>query len=220
MIDLEGVTKTYVTAAGEAQALRNIRWHVGRGDAVAIMGPSGCGKTTLLNLIGAMDRASSGSIVVDGQNVTKMSERDAERYRLRKVGFVFQFFNLVPSLSAMENLELPMRLAGVSQKERMAKCHSLLDTIGLTDKAHKRPEELSGGEQQRIAVCLALVNDPDVILADEPTGNLDADNLEVISGLLLSLARDRGKTVIVATHDEKVGQAFPKTFRMRDGRFE
>jgi putative ABC transport system ATP-binding protein len=220
MIDLEGVTKTYVTAAGEAPALRNIRWHVGRGDAVAIMGPSGCGKTTLLNLIGAMDRASSGSIVVDGRNVTKMSERDAERYRLRKVGFVFQFFNLVPSLSAMENLELPMRLAGVSQKERMAKCQSLLDTIGLTDKAHKRPEELSGGEQQRIAVCLALVNDPDVILADEPTGNLDADNLEVISGLLLSLARDRGKTVIVATHDEKVGQAFPKTFRMRDGRFE
>lgn len=220
MIDIDQVGKSYFTAAGETRALMNINWRIERGEAIAVMGPSGCGKTTLLNLIGSMDRASSGTITVDGQDITKMTERKSELYRLRKVGFVFQFFNLVPSLSALENLELPMVLAGVSKDERLERCRSLLETIGLADKADKRPEELSGGEQQRIAVCLALVNDPDVILADEPTGNLDVANLEVISALLLSLAEQKGKTVIVATHDQKMGSEFPKVVRMRDGRFE
>jgi len=219
MIDLKNVIKSYATAAGETQALKNINWQVNSGEALAIMGPSGCGKTTLLNLIGSMDRATQGEIVVDGQDVTLMSEREAEHYRLRKVGFIFQFFNLVPSLSAVENMELPMILAGVPKTERIARCNRLLDAIGLAEKGAKRPEELSGGEQQRVAVCLALVNDPDLILADEPTGNLDVANMEIISNLLISLARDRGKTVVVATHDQKMGSAFPRVYRMRDGEF-
>lgn len=220
MIDVNDVVKSYSTAAGETHALKSISWQINKGDAVAIMGPSGCGKTTLLNLIGSMDRVSGGSIVVDGQEVTTMNERQAELYRLNKVGFIFQFFNLVPSLSAIENMELPMILAGVPKDERIERCRSLLDAIGLGQKGDKRPEELSGGEQQRVAVCLALVNDPDLILADEPTGNLDVANMEIITDLLISLAQERGKTVVVATHDQKMGNVFPTVQRMRDGQFE
>jgi putative ABC transport system ATP-binding protein len=220
MIEVDKVIKRYNTAAGEVSALKQISWEIGRGEAIAIMGPSGCGKTTLLNLIGSMDHATEGSIVVDGQDVTKMSERQAELYRLKKVGFIFQFFNLIPSLSAIENLELPMILADVPKEQRLEKAQSLLDKVGLGEKGHKRPEELSGGEQRRVAICLALVNDPDLILADEPTGNLDVANMEVITNLLISLAKDQGKTVIVATHDQKMADTFPHTYKMRDGKFE
>jgi putative ABC transport system ATP-binding protein len=220
MIEVNNVIKQYNTAAGEVSALKQISWEIGRGEAIAIMGPSGCGKTTLLNLIGSMDHATEGSIVVDGQDVTNMTERQAELYRLKKVGFIFQFFNLIPSLSAIENLELPMILANVNKEVRVEKAQKLLDMVGLGEKGHKRPEELSGGEQQRVAICLALVNDPDLILADEPTGNLDVANMEVITNLLISLAKDQGKTVIVATHDQKMADTFPHTYKMRDGKFE
>lgn len=220
MIRVDKVVKKYMTAAGEVHALKQINWDINRGQAIAIMGPSGCGKTTLLNLIGSMDNASEGSITVDGQNITKMTERQAELYRLKKVGFIFQFFNLVPSLSAMDNLELPMILAGVPKPQRIEKALKLLNAVGLGEKGHKRPEELSGGEQQRVAVCLALVNDPDLILADEPTGNLDVANMEIITKLLISLAKEQGKTVIVATHDQKMADSFPNIYRMRDGKFE
>ncbi len=137
-----------------------------------------------------------------------MTERQLEQYRLRKVGFVFQFFNLIPSLSAVENLELPMLIAGVPAEERRSRAESLLETVGLREKGFKRPEELSGGEQQRVAVCIALVNDPPIILADEPTGNLDSANAKIIAGLLVDLAKERGKTVIVASHDPKVVETF------------
>jgi len=220
MIEVNNVIKSYATAAGEVHALKDISWQIGHGEAVALMGPSGCGKTTLLNLIGSMDRVTRGGILVDGQDVTKMTERQAELYRLNKVGFIFQFFNLVPSLSATDNMELPMILAGVPKDERTERCRKLLETVGLGEKGHKRPEELSGGEQQRVAVCLALVNDPDLILADEPTGNLDVANMEIITNLLISLAEKRGKTVIVATHDQKMADTFPRIHRMRDGKFE
>ena len=220
MIRIDNVVKKYITAAGEVTALKQIDWEINRGEAIVIMGPSGCGKTTLLNLIGSMDNASEGSIMVDGQDVTKMTERQAELYRLKKVGFIFQFFNLVPSLSALENLELPMILAGVPGPQRIEKAQKLLQAVGLGEKGHKRPEELSGGEQQRVAVCLALVNDPDLILADEPTGNLDVANMEIITRLLISLAKEQGKTVIVATHDHKMADTFPTICRMRDGKFE
>ena len=220
MIEVEDVEKSYHTAAGEVHALKKISWQIDRGEAIAIMGPSGCGKTTLLNLIGSMDHASSGRITVDGQDVNRMSERQAELYRLKKVGFIFQFFNLVPSLTALDNLELPMILAGIPREQRLEKAHELLSKVGLEEKGHKRPEELSGGEQQRVAICLALVNDPDLILADEPTGNLDVSNMEIITNLLISLAKEQGKTVIVATHDQKMADTFPHTFRMRDGKFE
>ncbi len=220
MIKVDKVIKKYNTAAGEVQALKEISWEINRGEAIAIMGPSGCGKTTLLNLMGSMDHATNGKIIVDDQDVTRMSEREAELYRLKKVGFIFQFFNLVPSLTAIENLELPMILADIPKDERLKKAQELLDAVGLGEKGHKRPEELSGGEQQRVAICLALVNDPDLILADEPTGNLDVANMEVITNLLISLAKEQGKTVIVATHDQKMADTFPHTYRMRDGKFE
>ncbi len=220
MIQVDKVVKKYMTAAGEVTALQQINWQINRGEAIVIMGPSGCGKTTLLNLIGSMDNATEGSIIVDGQDVTRMTERQAELYRLKKVGFIFQFFNLVPSLSAMDNLELPMILAGVPKQQRIEKAQKLLQAVGLSEKGHKRPEELSGGEQQRVAVCLALVNDPDLILADEPTGNLDVANMEIITRLLISLAKEQGKTVIVATHDQKMADTFPTIYQMRDGKFE
>ena len=220
IIEVNNVVKSYRTAAGEVQALKTISWRIGKGEALALMGPSGCGKTTLLNLIGSMDRATQGNIVVDGQDLTKMTERQAELYRLKKVGFIFQFFNLVPSLSALENLQLPMVIAGVAKSERSDRAQTLLEMVGLKKEGHKRPEQLSGGEQQRVSVCLALVNDPDIILADEPTGNLDLANMEIITNLLISLAKERGKTVIVASHDQQMVKAFPKVYRMRDGRFE
>lgn len=220
IIDVNNVVKSYRTAAGEVHALKNISWKIRRGQALALMGPSGCGKTTLLNLIGSMDRATQGNIVVDGQDLTKITERQAELYRLKKVGFIFQFFNLVPSLSALENMELPMVIAEVPKNERTDRAQKLLDMVGLGQKGHKLPEQLSGGEQQRVSVCLALVNDPDIILADEPTGNLDLENMEIISNLLVSLAKDKGKTVIVASHDQQMVKAFPKVYRMRDGKFE
>jgi putative ABC transport system ATP-binding protein len=164
--------------------------------------------------------ASGGDIWVNGANVASMTERQLEEYRLRQVGFVFQFFNLIPSLSAVENLELPMLIAGRPPEERRARADALLETVGLREKGFKRPEELSGGEQQRVAVCLALVNDPPLVLADEPTGNLDSANAKIISGMLVDLARERGKTVIIASHDPKVVEAFPRVFHMRDGAIE
>jgi putative ABC transport system ATP-binding protein len=157
---------------------------------------------------------------VNGANVASMTERQLEEYRLRQVGFVFQFFNLIPSLSAIENLELPMLIAGRPPEERRARAEALLETVGLKQKGFKRPEELSGGEQQRVAVCLALVNDPPLVLADEPTGNLDSANAKIISGMLVDLARERGKTVIIASHDPKVVETFPRVFHMRDGAIE
>jgi putative ABC transport system ATP-binding protein len=214
---LEKVSKYYDTTAARIVALEEMSWEVNAGEAVALMGPSGCGKTTVLNLLGGMDRPSGGAIWVDGDNLATLGERGLERYRLRKVGFVFQFFNLIPSLSAIENLELPMIIAGTPADERISRAESLLESVGLRQKGFKRPEELSGGEQQRVAVCLALVNDPPIILADEPTGNLDSSNAKIISGILVDLAKERGKTVVVASHDPKVVEAFPHVYHMRDG---
>ena len=216
---LRHVSKQYRTAAGDVAALQNVSWTVQAGGAVAMMGPSGCGKTTLLNLLGGMDRPSGGSVVVDGVDLVSLGERELEKYRLRRVGFVFQFFNLIPSLSALENLELPMLFAGTAPEQRRARAASLLESVGMGPKARKRPEELSGGEQQRVAIALALVNDPPLILADEPTGNLDSTNSEAIASLLVGLARQHGKTVIVATHAPKVAEAFPRIYQMRDGIF-
>jgi ABC-type lipoprotein export system ATPase subunit len=217
---LDRVSKVYDTAAARITALEQLSWEVKAGEAVALMGPSGCGKTTILNLLGGMDRPTGGDIWVNGANVASMTERQLEEYRLRQVGFVFQFFNLIPSLSAVENLELPMLIAGRPPEERRARAEALLETVGLRQKGFKRPEELSGGEQQRVAVCLALVNDPPLVLADEPTGNLDSANAKIISGMLVDLARERGKTVIIASHDPKVVETFPRVFHMRDGAIE
>ena len=199
--------------------LRESSWEVRKGDAVAIMGPSGCGKTTLLNLLGGVDRPTTGRILIDGQDVTQMNERALEKHRLLRVGFVFQFFNLIPSITAIENLELPMVMAGVQESQCRTRATTLLGLVGLAAKAQKLPEELSGGEQQRVAVALALANDPALILADEPTGNLDSTNAAAIASLLKSLAVEHGKTVIMVSHDPKMVEIFPTVHAMRDGRF-
>jgi len=219
IVKVSELTKLYRTSAEEVRALKGIEWEVAPGEAVAIMGPSGCGKTTLLNLLGGVDHPSGGKIHVGDRQITSLSERELERYRLLKVGFVFQFFNLIPTLTAMENLELPMLIAGTPAAERQRRCAGLLGLVGLGEKIHKRPEELSGGEQQRVAVALALANDPALILADEPTGNLDTENTTAIAGLFASLAEHYGKTVIMASHDPKAVEQFGKIYHMRDGRF-
>jgi len=218
-VRISGVSKRYKTAAEEVHALRESSWEVGIGEAVAIMGPSGCGKTTLLNLLGGVDRPTAGTILIDGQDVTGMSERSLETHRLRRVGFVFQFFNLIPSITAFENLELPMVMAGVAEAECRDRARKLLALVGLEAKGEKRPEQLSGGEQQRVAVALALANDPALILADEPTGNLDSTNAAAIASLLKSLSTEYGKTVIMVSHDAKAVEVFPTVYGMRDGRF-
>ena len=218
-VSVRGASKRYQIAAGEVHALRESTWDVAKGSAVAIMGPSGCGKTTLLNLLGGVDRPSSGSILIDGQDLTGMNERALETHRLRRVGFVFQFFNLIPSVTALENVELPMVMAGMSEADCRDRARHLLGLVDLEDKGQKRPEELSGGEQQRVGVALALANDPALILADEPTGNLDSTNANVIATLLKSLATEHGKTVIMVSHDPKTVEVFPTVYSMRDGRF-
>ena len=218
-VRVTGLTKSYETAAEEVRALKGVEWQISPGEAVALMGPSGCGKTTLLNLLGGVDHPTGGEILVGDQKLTSLSERELEKYRLHKVGFVFQFFNLIPTLTAVENLELPMVIAGVDTTERNQRIDGLLQMVGLADKGHKRPEELSGGEQQRVAVALSLANDPSVILADEPTGNLDSENTKTIAALFLSLAENYGKTVIMASHDPKAVEQFKKVYNMRDGNF-
>ncbi|HEV8345124.1 MAG TPA: ABC transporter ATP-binding protein [Vicinamibacterales bacterium] len=218
-VRVEGVSKKYQMAAEEVHALRESTWEVKKGEAVAIMGPSGCGKTTLLNLLGGVDRPSTGKILIDAQDLSVMNERALEKHRLLRVGFVFQFFNLIPSITAIENLELPMVMAGVPESECRARAKALLGLVGLEAKGQKLPEELSGGEQQRVAIALALANDPALILADEPTGNLDSTNAGVIAKLLKSLAVEYGKTVIMVSHDPKTVEVFPTVHSMRDGRF-
>jgi putative ABC transport system ATP-binding protein len=218
-VKVSKLTKSYSTAAEQVRALKGVEWQIGPGEAVALMGPSGCGKTTLLNMLGGVDHPTGGDILVGNQKLTSLSERDLEKYRLHKVGFVFQFFNLIPTLTAMENLELPMMVAGIGAEQRKSRSDGLLQMVGLGAKGHKRPEELSGGEQQRVAVALALANDPALILADEPTGNLDTENTKTISALFLSLADRYGKTVIMASHDPKAVEQFKKVYNMRDGNF-
>ena len=218
-VKVSKLTKSYNTAAEQVRALKGVEWQIGPGEAVALMGPSGCGKTTLLNILGGVDHPTGGEIVVGDQKLTSLPERDLEKYRLHKVGFVFQFFNLIPTLTAVENLELPMLIAGLGTEERKKRTNGLLEMVGLAAKGHKRPEELSGGEQQRVAVALSLANDPSLILADEPTGNLDTENTKSISALFLSLAERHGKTVIMASHDPKAVEQFKKVYNMRDGNF-
>ena len=207
--------KVYRTGKTEVIALRGLNMRVEPGEVVAIMGPSGCGKTTLLNLIGGLDRPTAGTIVVGGRNLVAATEAELECYRLLEVGFVFQFFNLVPTLTALENVELPMALAGKPSRAKRAR--ELLELVGLSHRAHHKPDELSGGEQQRVAIACALANDPPLILADEPTGELDRENAKLVVDLLVRLGREMGKTVIIATHDYFVARHADRILRMEDG---
>jgi putative ABC transport system ATP-binding protein len=212
------VIKVYRAGKSEVIALRGLDMRIANGEAVAVQGPSGCGKTTLLNMIGGIDRPTAGRIEVDGTNIVDAGDGDLVTYRRSKVGFVFQFFNLVPTLTAEENVELPMRLAGLAGDARSKRAQGLLKLVGLEARAGHRPDELSGGEQQRIAIAVALANDPPLILADEPTGELDTKTGAEILGLFERLHRELGKTVVLVTHDDRVAGIADRILRIEDGK--
>jgi len=216
VVQARDLTREYSFGKEIVHALSGVTFDVPAGDYVAIVGPSGCGKSTLLNLLGAIDRPTRGSVVVNGTDVARMNDRDATSFRLRNIGFVFQRFYLMPTLSARENVELPMAEAGVSKSDRIARAKDLLAYVGLAHRERHRPSELSGGEQQRVAIARALSNRPAILLADEPTGELDARTGAEIIGLFGRLNRD-GTTLIVVTHDEELASAASRKIHMRDG---
>ena len=208
--------RDYAMSAGVVHAVRGVTLAVRAREYVAIVGPSGCGKSTLLNLIGAIDKPSSGELTIDGQRLAGLSDRDATLFRLRRIGFVFQRFYLMPVLTALENVELPMSEAGLGKTERRERARELLSYVGLKPRMHHRPTELSGGEQQRVAIARALANRPALLLADEPTGELDAHTGEEMIALFERLNRD-GTTIVVVTHDEDLARAAHRVVHMRDG---
>ena len=216
VVQARELTRDYSFGKEVVHALCGVTFDVPAGDYVAIAGPSGCGKSTLLNLLGAIDRPTSGSVVINGTDVARMADREATSFRLRNIGFVFQRFYLMPTLSARENVELPMAEAGVSKADRVARAKELLAYVGLGHRERHRPSELSGGEQQRVAIARALSNHPAILLADEPTGELDARTGAEIIGLFGRLNRD-GTTLIVVTHDEELAGAAKRKIHMRDG---
>jgi putative ABC transport system ATP-binding protein len=203
MVDVRQVRKVYHRDAEEITVLDGIDLQVQPGDFVALMGPSGSGKTTLLNLIAGIDRPTSGEVVVAGTDVAKLSESELARWRSRHVGFIFQFYNLIPVLRAVENVELPLLLTGLSRRERRERALTALKVVGLSDRSGHYPRQLSGGQEQRVAIARAIVGDPSVLVADEPTGDLDAKSAEDILALMETLNRDFHKTIVMVTHDPR-----------------
>jgi len=216
VIEARGLTKVYKMGEMEVHALRGLSMQVERGEVISIMGPSGSGKSTLMNIIGCLDRPTAGEYLLDGESVAQLNDDQLATIRNRKVGFVFQSFNLLPRASALANVELPMRYAGIN-RERRERTKEALVKVGLADRMDHRPNELSGGQQQRVAIARALINDPAIILADEPTGNLDTTSGHEIMELLLSLNREQGTTLIIVTHDSEVATNSQRIIRIRDG---
>jgi putative ABC transport system ATP-binding protein len=218
MIRLGGVRKVYARGRAEVVALERVDLEVARGEFVAVMGPSGSGKSTLLHLIGGLDRPTEGRIAVAGRALAEMSDDELTLFRRTQIGFVFQFFNLLPTLTAAENVMLPLLLAGRSRQESSRRALSLLERAGLAARAHHLPEELSGGEIQRVAVARSLVFAPPLLLADEPTGNLDSKSGEEILALLSELHRDEKCTVVLVTHNEQAARRAARVIHLKDGR--
>ncbi len=216
MIQLRAVSKTVTSGTEPLTILHPLTLEIPRGQFVAIVGPSGSGKSTLLGLIAGLDAPTSGDVLIDGVNITRLSEDALAKLRGEKVGFVFQFFHLIPSLTAHENVSVPMEIAGAADPRGRAK--TLLDEVGLTGRAHHYPSQLSGGEQQRVALARALANDPPIVLADEPTGNLDSTNGRHILGLLRNIHQSRGTTIVLVTHDTELAAIADERLMLRDGR--
>jgi putative ABC transport system ATP-binding protein len=216
-IDVRDVTKTYSLGDVKVEALRGVSFTIERGEYVAIMGPSGSGKSTLMNLLGCLDRPTTGEYLLDGTDVSTLGDDQLAAIRLKKLGFVFQGFNLLARTSALKNVALPLFYAGLGARARNAQAAARLGEVGLADRMDHKPSELSGGQQQRVAIARALVNDPAVLLADEPTGNLDSQTSEELMGLFEDL-NDGGRTIIMVTHDEDVAGHARRIIRLRDGR--
>jgi putative ABC transport system ATP-binding protein len=217
IIEAVDVVKTYDTGKVQVQALRGLSLRIKRGEMVAIMGPSGCGKTTLLNCLSGLDVIDSGRVFVEGVNLATMSDNQKTEHRARRMGFVFQFYNLLPVLSAVENVELPLLVSGVSAKDSRQRAMDALEVVHLTDWATHKPAELSGGQRQRVTIARALVNDPAIVWGDEPTGDLDSQNAGEIMDLLADLNKRHSQTFVLVTHDQGVAQRTERIIRMQDG---
>jgi putative ABC transport system ATP-binding protein len=215
-IELRDIHKTYENGLLKVPVLHGITFTIARGEYVAIMGPSGSGKSTLMNLVGCLDRPTSGTYVLDGVDVSKLDDNALADIRLRKLGFVFQGFNLLPRTDALKNVALPLFYAGVPVRRRLQQAQQILDEVGVGDRAHHQPSQLSGGQQQRVAIARALINDPAVLLADEPTGNLDSRTSEDIMALFGKL-HESGRTIIMVTHDESIARNAHRVIRLLDG---
>lgn len=213
MIQLEGITKSF----GPLQVLRGIDLNIDKGEIVSIVGPSGAGKTTLLQIMGTLDAPDSGTVTIDGTLVSRMKEKELSAFRNKHIGFVFQFHQLLPEFTALENVMIPAFIAGVGQKEATASALELLEFMGLSDRGGHKPNELSGGEKQRVAVARALINHPAVVLADEPSGSLDTHNKEELHQLFFDLRNRFGQTFVIVTHDEGLAQITDRTVHMLDG---
>jgi putative ABC transport system ATP-binding protein len=220
MIELVDITKAYQIGTETVKALDNVSLKIDTGEYIAIIGPSGSGKSTMMNVLGCLDKATSGSYLLNGEDVSKLSERQLAKVRNKNIGFVFQQFNLLTRMSALRNVELPADYGGVSRSTRHKHAVSAMEAVGLSNRLHHKPTELSGGQQQRVAIARALVNDPAILLADEPTGALDSKTGREILDLFEQLHRERGITVILVTHDPNVAKRAERVVSVRDGRIE
>jgi putative ABC transport system ATP-binding protein len=217
IIEAHGVHKTYRSGRLEVHALRGVDFGVEPGEMVAVMGPSGCGKTTLLNCLSGLDEFDSGEVHIEGANLRQMDDRRRTDYRSRRMGFIFQTFNLLPVLTAVENVELPLLVSGVRPAEARRRSVAALERVGLGERIHHRPAELSGGQRQRVSIARALVNDPAIVWADEPTGNLDSKTTADVMGLIQQLNADQQQTFVIVTHDADIGALCNRIVRMNDG---
>ena len=220
MITCRALTKSYRKGPSLVTPLEHLDLDVPRGEFLALMGPSGSGKTTLLNLISGIDSPSAGSLVIDGREISALSRRELTRWRAATVGYIFQLYHLVPVLTAFENVELPLLITRMPRRERRERTEAALALVGLADRMHHTPAELSGGQEQRVAIARALIADPPLLVADEPTGDLDRESASHILGLLRSLSRDHGKTIVMVTHDAKAAAAADRTLHLEKGRLE
>ena len=217
IVEARSIVKTYDTGAVRVDALRGVDLRLARGEMAAIMGPSGCGKTTLLNCLSGLDAVDAGEVVIEGTSLGEMSDRERTDYRARHMGFVFQFYNLMPVLTAVENVELPLLLARVGAKTARQKALEALELVGIADRAGHLPDALSGGERQRVTIARSLVNDPAIVWADEPTGDLDSENAQEIVALMRRLNVEQGLSFLIVTHDIAVGRKTDRIIRMLDG---